>query len=46
MGGGWQGASPTIDVTDTEKEIVVTAELPLLASGGWLAQRRSDARWT
>ena len=28
VGSGWQGVSPTIDVTDTEKELVVTAELP------------------
>ena len=25
---GWQGVTPTLDVTETEKELVVTAELP------------------
>ena len=25
---GWQGLTPTVDVTETEKEVVVTAELP------------------
>lgn len=27
-GNGWQGLTPTVDVEETDKEIVVTAELP------------------
>jgi HSP20 family molecular chaperone IbpA len=26
--GGWQGVTPTVDVAETQKELVVTAELP------------------
>jgi HSP20 family protein len=28
MAGGWQGVNPVIDVDETDKELVVTAELP------------------
>ena len=28
VAGGWQGITPTIDVAETEKAVVVTAELP------------------
>ncbi len=28
VGNGWQGLTPTIDVAETDKELVVTAELP------------------
>ncbi|HEX5957067.1 MAG TPA: Hsp20/alpha crystallin family protein [Hyphomicrobiaceae bacterium] len=28
LGNGWQGLTPVIDVTETEKEVVITAELP------------------
>lgn len=28
LGNGWQGLTPTVDVTETEKDVVVTAELP------------------
>ena len=28
MGGGWQVVSPVVDVSETDKELVVTAELP------------------